>query len=68
MCQKSARYKMTVTGIIRFMNRKKIIDAAIYILLIVVFLAPRLPKISSFVTLDEPSWLSQGANFYYALG
>ncbi len=50
------------------MNRKKIIDAAIYILLIVVFLAPRLPKIGSFVTLDEPSWLSQGANFYYALG
>lgn len=47
---------------------KKISDIAIYILLIVVFLAPRLPKIDSFVTLDEPSWLSQGANFYYALG
>ena len=32
-----------------------------------VFLAPRIPKIDSFVTLDEPSWLSQGANFYYAV-
>ncbi|MBI5823279.1 MAG: hypothetical protein HZB18_04575 [Chloroflexi bacterium] len=50
------------------MPRKKITDIAIYILLTVVFLAPRLPKINSFVTLDEPSWLSQGANFYYALG
>lgn len=50
------------------MFSKKISNIAIYILLIVVFLAPRLPKIDSFVTLDEPSWLSQGANFYYALG
>ena len=50
------------------MNRNKIIDIAIYIALIVVFLAPRTPMIGSFVTLDEPSWLSQGANFYYALG
>ncbi|MEN9562154.1 MAG: hypothetical protein RIR73_398 [Chloroflexota bacterium] len=46
-------------------NRNEIL---IYISLIVVFLAPRLPGIDSFVTLDEPSWLSQGANFYYALG
>lgn len=50
------------------MNRSKSLDIAIYIGLIVVFLAPRLPSIGSFVTLDEPSWLSQGANFYYALG
>lgn len=50
------------------MNRNKLIDVAIYVGLIVVFLAPRLPKIGAFVTLDEPSWLSQGANFYYALG
>lgn len=48
--------------------QKKIKDVLIYVLLAVVFLAPRLPKIDSFVTLDEPSWLSQGANFYYALG
>ena len=40
----------------------------VYIFLILVFLAPRLPGIGSFVTLDEASWLSQGANFYYALG
>jgi len=50
------------------MNRSKSLDVAIYIGLIVIFLAPRLPGIGSFVTLDEPSWLSQGANFYYALG
>ena len=59
---------MPALGIIFFMDRKKISDIAIYIALIIVFLAPRLPKIDSFVTLDEPSWLSQGANFYYALG
>ncbi len=59
---------MTVMGIIRIMRQNKFTDIAIYILLLVVFLAPRLPKIDSFVTLDEPSWLSQGANFYYALG
>ncbi len=50
------------------MNRNKLIDIAIYIGLIVVFLAPRLAGIGDFVTLDEPSWLSQGANYYYALG
>lgn len=50
------------------MNQKRISDIFIYVLLTVIFLAPRLPKIDSFVTLDEPSWLSQGANFYYALG
>lgn len=50
------------------MNRNKLIDIAIYIALIVLFLAPRLAGIGDFVTLDEPSWLSQGANYYYALG
>ncbi|MBI5962592.1 MAG: phospholipid carrier-dependent glycosyltransferase [Chloroflexi bacterium] len=50
------------------MSQKRITDIAIYVVLIVLFLAPRVPKIGSFVTLDEPSWLSQGANFYYALG
>jgi 4-amino-4-deoxy-L-arabinose transferase-like glycosyltransferase len=50
------------------MNRSKTIDLAIYAALIVAILAPRIPKLDSFVTLDEPSWLSQGANFYYALG
>ena len=50
------------------MLRKRTIDVLIYAVLIVAILAPRIPKLSSFVTLDEPSWLSQGANFYYALG
>lgn len=50
------------------MNQKRIPEIFVYILLVVIFLAPRLPKVDSFVTLDEPSWLSQGANFYYALG
>lgn len=50
------------------MRHYKITDIMIYIVLIILFLAPRVPKINSFVTLDEPSWLSQGANFYYALG
>jgi hypothetical protein len=50
------------------MNQKRFSTIFIYILLTIIFLAPRLPKIDSFVTLDEPSWLSQGANYYYALG
>ena len=50
------------------MNRSKLIDIAITLALTVVFLAPRLAGIGDFVTLDEPSWLSQGANYYYALG
>jgi hypothetical protein len=50
------------------MDRKKLIEPLFYLILIVAIVAPRIPKIDSFVTLDEPSWLSQGANFYYALG
>jgi len=50
------------------MSRNKLTEALIYLVLIIAFLVPRLLKINSFVTLDEPSWLSQGANFYYALG
>lgn len=50
------------------MNRNKLNDVLIYLALTVVFLAPRLAGIGDFVTLDEPSWLSQGANYYYALG
>ena len=53
--------------IIRIMPRNRITDILIYIVLIVVLLTPRISKIDSFVTLDEPSWLSQGANFYYAV-
>jgi 4-amino-4-deoxy-L-arabinose transferase-like glycosyltransferase len=50
------------------MDRKRIINIGIYIVLVGLFLLPRLSQIDSFVTLDEPSWLNQGANFYYALG
>lgn len=59
---------MTALGIILPMNRNRIVNVAIYLGLIVAFLAPRLAGIDKFVTLDEPAWLSQGANFYYALG
>jgi hypothetical protein len=50
------------------MKFKKAIEPLIYLFLIVVILAPRLPALDSFSTLDEPYWLSMGANFYYALG
>lgn len=39
-----------------------------YVILIIALLAPRVLSLDSFVTLDEPYWLSMGANFYYALG
>ena len=42
--------------------------AALALVLLALFLAPRLGYLRSFVTLDEPFWLSVGANFYYALG
>jgi 4-amino-4-deoxy-L-arabinose transferase-like glycosyltransferase len=38
------------------------------LLLLAVVIAPRLPGLNSFVTLDEPFWLSVGGNYYYALG
>jgi len=57
-----------VFGIILFMDRKKLIEPALYVVLIIALLAPRLPSLGSFSTLDEPYWLSMGANFYYALG
>lgn len=38
------------------------------LLLLAVVITPRLPSLDSFVTLDEPFWLSVGANYYYALG
>ena len=50
------------------MLHKKKIEILIYIALIIALLAPRLPALDSFSTLDEPYWLSMGANFYYALG
>jgi hypothetical protein len=50
------------------MDRKKQIEILLYILLISALLAPRASALDSFATLDEPYWLSMGANFYYALG
>jgi len=50
------------------MDRKKITELVLYIVLIVAILVPRLPSLGAFTTLDEPYWLSMGANFYYALG
>ena len=38
------------------------------LLLLAVVITPRLPGLASFVTLDEPFWLSVGGNYYYALG
>lgn len=38
-----------------------------FTLLIFVILI-RLPGLSSFSAIDEPAWLTRGANFYYALG
>jgi hypothetical protein len=40
----------------------------IALLLLAVTIAPRLPGLNSFVTIDEPFWLSVGGNYYYALG
>src|SRR5688500_16625801 len=47
---------------------KKYTQILIYIALLAAVLCPRLPALNSFATLDEPYWLSMGANFYYALG
>lgn len=57
-----------VFGIILCMDQKKTVEPVIYLILIIALLAPRLPALNSFSTLDEPYWLSMGANFYYALG
>ncbi|HMV97647.1 MAG TPA: glycosyltransferase family 39 protein, partial [Anaerolineales bacterium] len=38
------------------------------LLLLALTIAPRLSALDSFVTIDEPFWLSVGANYYYALG
>jgi 4-amino-4-deoxy-L-arabinose transferase-like glycosyltransferase len=43
-------------------------SAAILLGLIALTLIPRLIGIDRFATLDEPYWLTAGANFYYALG
>lgn len=42
--------------------------ALLIFLLLGLTLVPRLLSLRSFVTIDEPFWLSVGANYYYALG
>ena len=37
------------------------------LLLLAVFLAPRLPGLGSFVTPDEPTWTKRSGSFFYAL-
>src|SRR5690349_12051525 len=55
-------------GIIPDMDHRKLKESLIYLVIIFALLVPRLPALNSFSTLDEPYWLSMGANFYYALG
>jgi hypothetical protein len=50
------------------MERKKQFEIFFYVFLIAALFAPRASALDSFATLDEPYWLSMGANFYYALG
>lgn len=47
------------------MNLRKTL---LVLLLLALTLTPRLSALDSFVTIDEPFWLSVGANYYYALG
>jgi len=49
-------------------KHKSIFEWLISAALVAAILAPRLPALGSFATLNEPYWLSMGANFYYALG
>lgn len=48
------------------MNRRT--DVLLIGLLIVVSAVPRFVGLGRFTSLDEPFWLRQGSNFYYALG
>ncbi|MDQ7030811.1 MAG: hypothetical protein Q9O62_14085 [Ardenticatenia bacterium] len=41
-------------------------STALMLLLLVLILAPRLPKLGQFVTPDERKWLARSANFAYA--
>jgi len=42
-------------------------DYVALLLLLILILLPRLIGLDTFVTVDEPSWVGYGANFYYAL-
>jgi len=64
----SVRTCFACIGIIPDMDRKKQIEILFYLLLMIALFTPRASALDSFATLDEPYWLSMGANFYYALG
>lgn len=50
-------------------NGKSILlNAALYILLALVFILPRFYALDQYVTPDENLWLQRSANFYFALG
>jgi len=48
--------------------RSRIFTIGPWVLISAVVLIPRLAGLADYVTRDEPAWLSQGTNFYYALG
>ncbi len=50
------------------MPNRKWREAVLLLALAAALLAPLAPGLGSYATLDEPYWLSMGANFYYALG
>lgn len=50
------------------MSKQTVTNILVYIVLIISLLLPRAAGLGRFATLDEPYWLSMGANFYYALG
>ena len=43
-------------------------DVVLILVLLAISAVPRLADLGAFTSLDEPFWLRQGANFYYALG
>jgi hypothetical protein len=54
-----------MTKVTKEKTRQK--DLLIILLLTIITLLPRLIGLDTFVTVDEPSWVGYGANFYYAL-
>ncbi len=48
------------------MNRRR--EIIVVLLLVIISAVPRFAGIGRFTSLDEPFWLRQSANFYYALG
>jgi hypothetical protein len=47
---------------------KRIKEVVLVVFLIAIVGIPRLVGLGKFITVDEPFWIRQGANFYYALG